>query len=528
MNELYKIILVDDEDDVRGRVISKITEESGFVVVGKAGNGYDALELIEAHNPDVVITDIKMPFINGIELARIIRRDYPTVKVGFISGYDEFDFAREAIELNVISYMMKPITSDEVNTFLKKLKGILDSERQQIQDVDSLNKKYSEFIPKIIQSNLQAFSTKTILDSADLSNLRDLTFDCDLDNYIVCTIGLNDNEFSNANEMSVRSIIENTFKSFELIVSYKNNEGISFVVGVDKTFNNNMFDSRVFEVIKYIEEYVHIDVIIGVSQVFDNFIHFPAAFKESIEAKRHGGYYNLEQLVYYIDIINKEKKSPEINPELLKEFDYAIRFKSFEEIQEILDEIKMMFTIDKNEYIVDHQLLLINIANSLVNFSNMNTEDEITSYGSSLLKTLSSFKNSADLFKWFLSTVKEIREKNSKIQVNKAEKLIEDTFTLIEQNFSDSSLSLESVADELNISISYLSMLIKKKRDITFNKYLIKVRMEKAEELLKYTNEKILNISSSVGYNEVYYFSHSFKKYTGLSPREYREVNKEV
>ena len=91
MNELYKLILVDDEDEVRGRIMSMITAATGFEVVARASNGYDALELIEKFKPHVVLTDIRMPFINGIELAKIIRRDFPTTKVAFISGYDQFD-----------------------------------------------------------------------------------------------------------------------------------------------------------------------------------------------------------------------------------------------------------------------------------------------------------------------------------------------------------------------------------------------------------------------------------------------------
>ena len=121
MKENYRMILVDDEDDVRGRILSKINEDSGFTVVGKAGNGYDAIDLIEKYKPHVVLTDIKMPFINGIELAKIIRRDYPTTKVAFISGYDEFEYAREAIELNVVSYLMKPVTGEDINSFLARL-----------------------------------------------------------------------------------------------------------------------------------------------------------------------------------------------------------------------------------------------------------------------------------------------------------------------------------------------------------------------------------------------------------------------
>jgi len=110
MQTLYKLLLVDDEDEVRGRISSLIDQNSGFVVVGKAGNGHDAYELVEELKPDVVLTDIKMPFIDGIELARMLKRDFPTVKVAFISGYDEFKYAQEAIKLNVVSYLMKPLT----------------------------------------------------------------------------------------------------------------------------------------------------------------------------------------------------------------------------------------------------------------------------------------------------------------------------------------------------------------------------------------------------------------------------------
>lgn len=110
MQDLYKILLVDDEDEIRGRIASLIDQQSGFAVVGKAGNGHDAYELVEEIRPDVVLTDIKMPFVDGIELARMLKRDYPTVKVAFITGYDEFKYAQEAIELDVISYLMKPLT----------------------------------------------------------------------------------------------------------------------------------------------------------------------------------------------------------------------------------------------------------------------------------------------------------------------------------------------------------------------------------------------------------------------------------
>ena len=116
----------------------------------------------------------------------------------------------------------------------------------------------------------------------------------------------------------------------------------------------------------------------------------------------------------------------------------------------------------------------------------------------------------------------KIRNLNVKSQVNKTERIIEDAIVYIEHNFTDSTLSLEVVSEHLNISISYLSMLFSKMKNISFNKYLIKVRMEKAMELLKFSSEKIVNIARMCGYKEVYYFSHSFKKYTSVSPKEFR------
>ena len=89
MKNQYKIVIVDDEDEIRNRIISKIPTDMGFIIVGEASNGYDALEVIEREKPDVVLTDIKMPYIDGIELSKIIRREYPKTKIAFISGYDK-------------------------------------------------------------------------------------------------------------------------------------------------------------------------------------------------------------------------------------------------------------------------------------------------------------------------------------------------------------------------------------------------------------------------------------------------------
>ena len=120
---LYKIMLVDDEEEVRKNIIRKINwEDAGFEVIGDAENGKDALEKIEQNEPDVVLTDIRMPYMDGLSMAEVIRQTYPSIKIVIFSGFDEFEYAKKAIKLNVIEYILKPVNVEELTAILKKIK----------------------------------------------------------------------------------------------------------------------------------------------------------------------------------------------------------------------------------------------------------------------------------------------------------------------------------------------------------------------------------------------------------------------
>ena len=121
----YKIMLVDDEEEVRTSIIRKIDwQDAGFEVIGDAENGKEALEKIEQNEPDVVLTDIRMPYMDGLEMAENIRQRYPSIKIVIFSGFDEFEYAKKAIKLNVIEYILKPVNVEELTAILKKIKKI--------------------------------------------------------------------------------------------------------------------------------------------------------------------------------------------------------------------------------------------------------------------------------------------------------------------------------------------------------------------------------------------------------------------
>ena len=146
--DLYRIILVDDEEEVRKSIIKKIDwNAAGFQVVGDAENGEEALERIEALEPDVVLTDIRMPYMDGLTLAEKVRQRFPSTKIVIFSGYDDFEYAKQAIKLNVTEYILKPVNVEELTAILKRIKANLDEEIEQKRNVSLLRENYRKSLP---------------------------------------------------------------------------------------------------------------------------------------------------------------------------------------------------------------------------------------------------------------------------------------------------------------------------------------------------------------------------------------------
>ena len=146
--EQYRVLLVDDEEDIREGISRKMDWLGlGFSLVGEAANGQDALELAEALRPDVILTDIKMPFMDGLELCRILTDRLPASRFVVFSGFDAFEYAKQAIQMNVVEYILKPINADELSAVLRRLKDQLDRERAERRNVELLRSRYMENLP---------------------------------------------------------------------------------------------------------------------------------------------------------------------------------------------------------------------------------------------------------------------------------------------------------------------------------------------------------------------------------------------
>ena len=149
----YSLLLVDDEEEVIQIIIKKMNWEAlGFTVAGYAGNGVKALEMIEEYQPDVVMTDIKMPYMDGIELTRQVKERYPETKILVFTGFDEFEYAKEAVHMGVEEYILKPINSMELSEIFAQLKKKLDQEISEKRNVETLQQYYMESLP-LLQAN---------------------------------------------------------------------------------------------------------------------------------------------------------------------------------------------------------------------------------------------------------------------------------------------------------------------------------------------------------------------------------------
>ena len=175
---MYRIFLVDDEEEVRKGIIRKIQwEHLGFTVVGDAENGEEALEKIEQLEPNVVMTDIRMPYMDGLTLSERIRQKYPSIKILIFSGYDDFEYAHQAIKLNVTEYILKPVNMEELTEILTRVHHNLDEEIEQRRNVDLLRESYKESLPLLREMFLNEMVRARIPESLIQKRLEEYQVD---------------------------------------------------------------------------------------------------------------------------------------------------------------------------------------------------------------------------------------------------------------------------------------------------------------------------------------------------------------
>ena len=518
----YKVVIADDEREIFGRLEKFLNCTDDFEIVGSAGNGYDAYHLVETLQPDILITDIIMPFISGIELVKMVKENYPLVKTAIVSGANNFEYTKEAMDLNVVGYLTKPVDKEAVKKLLDKIRKVFASQEQAFK-IDNLRKKYESSVENAIE-NVLAINMLGGLKKSSYEQLSEFGFSFENKTYALAFVTPYKNEINKPkfkeNYHLIKHIAQDILiKHFEVrVVMFE--DGIVFVL-LDNLGNfSQKISSAFYEIIKIIERKLKTELLVSISKEYVDFTRFHDAYLDTQNIIFSERLVDFGNIILSSDVIEDDVDKLYMLESDILEIEKCIRMGSKEEMQKLFDSLEEKLFSSKKH--LSQEYLCINLSNVFIKYArdcNVIITDIVSS---NLYTEFMEFKSSGKLFKHFIKLVGIVQQKSVESKITNSEKILKDAVEYIEENYQKSELSLEMVCYKIGVSISYLSMLFKKKKDINFIKYLINYRMEMAKKLLRETDLKVIEVSIKCGYSNVYYFSHSFKKHTNMTAGEYR------
>lgn len=534
-----KVFLVEDEYIVREGIKNNIDwEKNGYDFCGEASDGELAFPMISEKRPDIVITDIRMPFMDGIELSRMIKEEYPEIKIIILSGHEEFEYAKAAIQIGVEEYLLKPINGDEllqvVNRVAQKIKEENDS-RETLQEGEG-NENF-EYAKRQLLSSLIA-DNASLSDAMEQGKKIHLNLMAQCYNIMMLKLQRKNKEQGFSQRiLELYKIMEDTLKEQDgqSIMFDRAPEGkvILFMGSGEEEIRRNMdaFAGRFREILPEYEDVTYFGSVgVPVMRLRE--------LGESYEAASHGFSYRFltepNQIVdnhtEFDQARDKKIFSCSIGSVDIQNLDKQ-KIESFlkggemDEIQFFVEEyMKNTGDAGKNSMIF-RQYIVMDMFFAASHFLTQITDGreqlgEPFESPEQMQKIVSDLEATVTYIKDLFTRVMQVRDAQT---TEHNSDVVENAKKYISENYHDEELTLNTVAHEVNVSPNHLSAMFSQKTGQTFVKYLTDVRMHRAKELLKCTSKRSNEICEEVGYRDPHYFSHLFKKNVGCSPIQYRE-----
>ncbi|WP_256759756.1 response regulator [Cohnella sp. WQ 127256] len=503
---MLKVIVADDEEQIRLGIAEGIPwEDIGLTLVGTAENGRDALELVMKQLPEIVLFDINMPFMSGLEFAAEAKKALPHSQFIVLSGYDDFEYAQEAINLGVSDYLLKPISPTDLVEALEKAKHKLLDRQNQERFLDKLKHQMKQAIPLLRENLVSDIMHHRTTYNSILHQLEHLELYFPSDKFAVLLIEpmsflgkLNSPEADRQLTLfAVRNICDEAINETVSAYSVIGNTGlVEILISFPSDTTDlhpllNLVSERIQHVI---QTHLRISVIIGTGHIYSGLEQVQYSYREALLAFR----FRAPLLPGYP--LDKEM-------ELLGAVKNGSRL-ALSILDEMIEEMKQNTDETKHEEIVrviEHQVYI------------------------SLTKLLSSHGFTGErLSSLNLETAPVHELVNRSLQlITEAQgvsyrKEIEAVKTYIVVHYADD-VALKDIAESVYMNMNYLCTLFKAEVGETIIQYLTRYRMERAREQLLGTSLRIFEIAEKVGYSNTNYFSSAYKKFYGLSPNEFRE-----
>lgn len=536
---MLKVFLVEDESIVREGLKNNIPwQEYGYQFTGEASDGEMALPMIRKIRPDVLITDIKMPFMDGLALSQIVTQEIPDIKIIIISGYDEFEYAQRAIRVGVEQYLLKPITRGALRKVLLEIREKIETEQEQKNYLETFQnemKEYEEysrrnFLEKVFGGLL---SVQQIYEEAAKISLE-LDGPC----YNIVLLSLQVRRQNPESEMwepegfdRVKEALFRYFMRFPEYLAFRWNISLYGVLIKGEADQMEELKKRCLGNIEKIcsEENFSMEWHAAVGEPVERLSLLPECYTKVNHILAHR-FFNpqqhiltekdVEEFMPGKDIRSFESlDSSKVNPEVIQRF---LREGKQEEIEDFVNGY-LAGVKEALESRLFRDYLLLNIRFTTVNYMEMlgiNQQDVLSENDHDRIREVS--VNSGDIYDYMRELLERAIVLRDRENENQGKRVLKKGLEYIEEHFSEDFLSLNSVAGAIGVNGNYFSSVFSQEMQMTFIEYVTKKRMEKAKKLLRQTEKHSGEIAAEVGYKDPHYFSFVFKKTTGLTPREYR------
>ena len=529
---LYKMILVDDEEDVRVSIERKVDWNSlGFELVGSVSNGEEALELTERIHVDVVMTDIKMPFMDGLTLCSKVKENYKNTKVVLCSGFDDFEFAREAIHLEAEEYLLKPIGAQDLENVFRKIKENLDKEISERRNTENLHDYYLKSLPMMREQFLAGLLVGRVSGAQAENMIHSYEMDLFSPYYSVALLGVDNRKRSkdvSSHQMQLLSLMNLAKEYLEKSLQVHTLmffDYVAIIACLKEPRELSDFIYHMDQICKMGFHMLELNVSAGIGHLYSQLDKICVSYEEARNAIEYRVLAeNGNQAIYIKDVEPTLAEELPEQPQGMLEVFHQMKLGTREEllaaIEEFVKELRS-YKLSSQQY----QIVFMEIMMEVLKLIRIHKLDSREIFG----KTLNPYEEVGKLYSLEEVAV-WLKDKGTKIwimirkeRVNNQNSMTEKSKRYIEEHYADSSLSVEDICSYLNVSATYFSVVFKKELGMSFVSYLTQVRLEHAVELLNNTDEKSYIIAEKVGYTDANYFSYVFKKQYGMSPTKYKQ-----
>lgn len=532
----YRVIVVDDEEEIREGIIRKIDWNAlGYEVVGSAENGVEALELAEHLHPDVIMTDIKMSFMDGLQLCEHIAEKMPSVKMIIFSGFDDFEYAQKAIKLNVTEYLLKPVNAQELTQTLKKLKSQLDQELADQRDIEKLRRNYEESLPVLREQFLVGLLEGRVPRQRVQAQAEMFQLKLDAKYWAVALVHAeggtsqaldNVGPLRSAQELvplSVAKTVEEMLGRFCHFTSFLYMDNVVILADFQGENSVAALISGLNEVCKSAGRIWGGDISAGIGGLCTNLNEISRSYQEAQSARDYSAIMGEGRAIYIKDVEPDTSVQLQFGEQEERALINAIKLGGEEEITKVINE---MFSHFESQLIpvAQYQVYLVELVTALlrvVRTYELNT-DEVFGEEFNYFATIFSHSPSK-IRQWLIESCIRISAQVKRERLDSTKLLARNAKQYIEEHYMDPEISVEKLCTVLHVSPAYFSTVFKRETEMSFVSYLTEVRLQNALNLLNTTDDKTYVIAGKVGYTEPNYFSYVFKKRFGVSPSKYRQ-----